>query len=682
MAGGSSCSHMGHAYYLGMAYAFCGESDEVLGFRRAGTTEWEGSISTSGGTFTAKTGIRPDPVPRDYRRDLESCDIRYYAGTQTTADPALAAATGYQVSYTGTTYITFNNGGYGAYIGTNVTTAPQYKMKLRRVSIHAALGDSLVNTNDVNPAHVLYDILVTHLELPASRVDTSAFIVMADTLRTEGIGLSFLMSHEKKAKDWVDEILRHVDAIMSYDVVSGKYTVKLVRDDYDINTIDKITENNSFGVIFERNSWVDTFNTITFKYTEIDATEMTSMVLVDTASKKTVGQVKAKVVEYPMITDTTAMELIANRAIKKLAYPLAVVKCKISTIDFPDIKVGDVVNLSHSTYGVTDLAIRVMSLGGDAEDSTVIDLEGTEDIYGIAKATSISMQSSLATGISWTVNDLVYAVAIDAPPELYTFGTIIPIAADPGVTVTYISCVETDNTSNHTQAPVYELGVLMADTNDEEYGISEISFYGTSSLQETVTATDIEWQSGKNTLVVDDEVMIYRDLIDIGGGNWKVTGVIRGAFGSLVTTHAADSKIWITTGTPTAITPSSVDYNVTIAGANPKAVGVGIEVTGTYGYTGVTPYPPANIEASRESDDITVSWSPATRQKGATYYVATNILAGMDEEAYEGVWLVTWDTGSQTVTSPTFTQTEAATKTYTVVSVINGRYSSNKTIDI
>lgn len=677
MGGGGDCTHVGHTYYLGMAYAFCGESDQVLGFKRAGTIEWSGLLTSSGSSFNAITGKRPDPVPSTYFWSLEATDFRYYNGRQVTADSMLASNTGYQIAYTGTTYIAVNM----AFIGMNVSTVPQYKLKLRRTTINAILGTSIIGTSDVNPSHIIYDILVNHLDLDAGLLDTPAFIAAADTLRSEGIGLSFLMAHDKKAKDWIDDILRHIDGIIHYDVINGKYTIKLIRDDYNISTIDKLTEHNSFDLVFERSSWVDTFNTVTFKYTDIEATELIALTLIDTASKQTIGQVKAKVVDYPMITNGTTMELVANRAIKKLSYPLAVIKCKISTIDFPNIAVGDVLNLSHTVYGATDLAIRVMSLGGDKEDSTILDLEGTEDIYGVNKASDITIQTSLATGIVWNVDQMVHATVIDTPPELYSFGDVVPIAADPGGLVTYISCVET-GTQNSVQAPVYELGTISSDIDDTNNILVDIVFTGVSSLQASTVATDAEWQAGNNTVVIGTEVMIYRDLVDLGAGSWKVTDVIRGAFGSKIAVHSASENIWVTTGQPTAIKLNNINYNLTIAGANPKLIGGSIEKTGTYSYTGMSPYPPASIEASRVSDDITITWSPATRQRGATYYNATNIPAGYDEEIQEGAWLVTWDTGSATVAVPTFTQTEASVKTYTIVSVLNGRYSDSVTVNI
>ena len=72
--GGGGCSNTGHAYYLGMSYAFCGTSEEILGFQRAGTIEWEGSITDNLGTFQVKTGARPDPVSGNR---IRSCSCFY-----------------------------------------------------------------------------------------------------------------------------------------------------------------------------------------------------------------------------------------------------------------------------------------------------------------------------------------------------------------------------------------------------------------------------------------------------------------------------------------------------------------------------------------------------------------------------------------------------------------------------
>ncbi|MEA2000040.1 MAG: phage tail protein, partial [Euryarchaeota archaeon] len=531
--------------------------EEVLGFGRAGTTEWLGSLTTSGGSFTAKTGVRPDPVPDGYSDNLESCPITYYNGEQTTTNGLLQSHTGADIQYRGTSYFVVGDRNPGAYIGMNVTTVPRYKMKLRHTTFHSHLGESRIN-NDVNPAHIIYDILVTHLEIAMARISTGSFTAAATTLNTEGIGLSLVLTKTKKAADWVDEVLRHIDGVLYFDVVTGKYTIKLLRDDYDIDMVDKITEYNSFDLQIERQSWSDTFNTLTFRYTNVDAKDLTSLTITNTAAKKTVGQVKAKTIEYPGITQLSTMELIANRTMKKLSYPLATVKAKVSTIDFPNLHVGDVLNLSNAPMAIFDMPVRVLRIGGDAEDSTILDISGTEDIYGVTLASSVIVQPGQATTPSWSIGAMQYVNSIDVPPELYTEGKVIPMGADPGGLTSYLTCTEV-GTENVITASPSGYGTLVGDLTADTLTFGDIIVTEVAGLN-SLEQTDGGWQSTLKTIVIGDEIISYKDSRDNGDGTFTYSMCIRGVLGSRVTTHTAGDPIWAIPESINIMSPNSPNY--------------------------------------------------------------------------------------------------------------------------
>lgn len=782
--GGKSgtCQDIGHAYYMRLAYAFCGLSEEFLGFKRAGTIEWEAlltltlastsgleedtyllgstsgarckvqsingnkvitrsyvntfspgetvtgyesykcedatgfsstislieqenGVTTNGGQFEAVTGLRPDPMPSNYKKELESCPITYYNGTQTAPNATLLAETGSSIIYKGTSYIVIGDRelsaepadlGFwnqqtaatvstdGAYIGVGVTTVPQYEAKIRRTTVAADLGESRIN-NDVNPVNIIYDILTTHLEIDEDFIDLSSFTAAAAVIADEEIGVSFIMTREKSAADWINEILRHIDGAMYYNIYESKYTIKLFRDDYDLETIPTVTENNSFDLEIERKSWLDTFNTVTFKYNDIDAKEARSLTLIDTAAKKTVGQVKAKTVEYMCITERSSLELIANRAMKKLSYPLAAVKFKVSLIDFPFIAVGDVLNLTHEQFGVSNMPIRVLGLGGDKEDSTIIEIEGSEDIYGVSKAFSIREAKRKAEIEDYTIEDMVYADVMNTPPELQGLYNSIPVGANPGGAVISLYAEDTtDSTHNVTFNPylVAELNEDITVTEANTYGFFDIDITELTDTLASYSGSDAEWQYGTNLIAIGDEIFNFHSVIDNGGGSYTLTQCMRAMLGSVATAHTTGDKIWFVPPNirSMAITGTSVPIN--IYGVNARMNGGALEVIHTPSMYINKPYDPSNVQTSRAGNDVTITWSPTVRSKGATYYNSTNIAAGIDEGLQEGQWLVSWDTGSQVVGSPNFAITEAATKTYTIKSQLNGYASTGIQVTI
>ncbi|MEA1998388.1 MAG: phage tail protein, partial [Euryarchaeota archaeon] len=340
--------------------------------------------------------------------------------------------------------------------------------------------------------------------------------------------------------------------------VIGKYTIKLLRDDYDIDMVDKITEYNSFDLQIERQSWSDTFNTLTFRYTNVDAKDLTSLTITNTAAKKTVGQVKAKTIEYPGITQLSTMELIANRTMKKLSYPLATVKVKVSTIDFPNLHVGDVLNLSNSPMAIFDMPVRILRIGGDAEDSTILDISGTEDIYGVTLASSIIVQPGQATTPSWSIGAMQYVNSIDVPPELYTEGKVIPMGADPGGLTSYLTCTEVGTGNVITISPS-GYGTLVGDLTADTLTFGDIIVTEVAGLK-SLGQTDSGWQSTLKTLVIGDEIISYKDSQDNGDGTFTYSMCIRGVLGSRVTTHTAGDPIWAIPESINIMSPNSPNY--------------------------------------------------------------------------------------------------------------------------
>jgi len=114
---------------------------------------------------------------------------------------------------------------------------------VRRCPNGLSLTGGAHNINgDANPAGMICDLLVSPpaengLGLPQGFFDLDAFRSVGQTLATESPGLSMLQDRTTSAMDLVLEILRHIDGIIYVEPSTGLLTIRLVRFDYDPETI-------------------------------------------------------------------------------------------------------------------------------------------------------------------------------------------------------------------------------------------------------------------------------------------------------------------------------------------------------------------------------------------------------------------------------------------------------------
>jgi hypothetical protein len=168
-------------------------------------------------------------------------------------------------------------------------------------------------------------------------------------------------------------------------------------------------------------------------------------------------------------------------------------------------------------------------------------------------------------------------------------------------------------------------------------------------------------------------------------GTYLIKDIIRGLNNTPITAHAKGERVWFATvdGNDMPILPIiSPNPSIIFTPKNFALIGESVTVEHTYDYSVETPYKPVNVQAARDGNNITISWTPAKRLAGANYRNADNILAGEDEGEFEGRWKVTWSGGEAIVTDVKFTRTDAAAKTYNVISLLGAHWSSAVSITI
>lgn len=302
---------------------------------------------------------------------------------------------------------------------------------------------------DLNAAHIIRECLTDPtwgLGYSNANLDLSSFSSAADQLYSEGFGLSFLLEAETTMEDFIQEVLGHVSGRLFASPTTGLFTLRLIRDNYDINTIPVFNESNVVELKeFERKSWSETINNINVIFTDRTSQKSQTVTVHDIANIQRQGAVVSTTTNYRGITNGTLALRVATRDLSILSKSLSKLNIVVNTDAF-DIEAGDVFKFSWAAYGLAGIAYRVMDIDyGDALDGT-ISITALEDAFSLPLSSYVSQQPSgwvepvypplNATRVKvveapyiWTMNNISDADLATLDPD---FGVPQILVGEPG----------------------------------------------------------------------------------------------------------------------------------------------------------------------------------------------------------------------------------------------------------
>ena len=199
--------------------------------------------------------------------------IKYYLGALNQVfDPYLKAKMGDVTlvpSFRGICSIFFYGGSNdGFLIGSNSPYLPPIAVKVQ--DLCHVLDDKSAMGNDVNPAHLIYECMTDPTfgkgEDP-SRMDQASYLAAANQLRIEGLGLSILWDTQSTIEEFVNKILDQINAKHDIHPLTGLWTLKLLRQDYDVNNLFILDETNSELANYQSKLYGEIPNIVTVEWT-------------------------------------------------------------------------------------------------------------------------------------------------------------------------------------------------------------------------------------------------------------------------------------------------------------------------------------------------------------------------------------------------------------------------------
>lgn len=249
----------------------------------------------------------------------------------------------------------------------------------------------------MNPAHIIYECL-TNSEwgrgLPASAINVASFTRAADTLFDEKFGLCLRWTRRDDLMSFIQSVIDHIGAVIYADRETALFTLKLVRFDYDYDSL-PIYDTDS-GILeireAEASSLGPAVNEIVVEYTDPITGDMRTVNQQNLASlQASRGVFNSLKKQYPGAPTNELARRLAQRDLRVNAMSL-----RRYTITFDrrawKLPPAGVIRIRDVNRGIGDVAVRI----GKIEDGTLqngsITITAVQDVFSLPRASFIGSE--------------------------------------------------------------------------------------------------------------------------------------------------------------------------------------------------------------------------------------------------------------------------------------------------
>lgn len=485
---------------------------------------------------------------------------------------------------------------------------------------------------DMNPAHIIRETIVNDLwgmGYNDADIDDTAFSNVADTLYDEGFGLSILWDHSSSIENFLSDVLKHIDASLFTDIHTGKFTLKLIRDDYNTNDIPVFDEDNIVQVErFKRRTLEDITNSVTIKFWNRESGKEGSITRADIAMVARMHGTNNTTIEYKGIANKELAEFVLSRDLRGLSTPLASATL-MTTREGMQFAPGDPFLFSWPQYSIEEVVMRVTDIEyGEFGDSN-IRVECVEDVFAVAEASYSAPPASGWVSPTSDPDPCPVHAAIETP--YYNIARklgqteVDKLADDVG----YASVVGGKPSGDALNAEVYFR------LSDEDYGLEETKRFApyallTTDIAITDTNISISWQRGENQVEIGMWGIIDYEIVRIDSISIDSVTIGRGCLDTVPVEHSEDTELILLSdflATENTRYSDGDEVNAKMCPTTPKGtldLDDAPEQSITMNSRLIRPYPPArfriNDEADSESDenseiigDLALEWRHRNR---------------------------------------------------------------------
>ena len=410
---------------------------------------------------------------------------------------------------------------------------------------------------DMNPAHIIRECLTNNvwgLGYTSTYIGSTSFEYAADLLYTENFGLSFLWSGTSTIEDFINKVLSHIDGILYQDISTGKFILKLARDDYDVDSLTIYDDSNIVEIAdFKRETYGEIINQVVVKYSDVAKDKEATATAQDIAVMNLQGGTAIEMTTlYKGITKAAIANKVASRDLRQVTAMLASMVIK-GNRSMATLRPNDVFKLTWPILGIVELVVRVAQINYGSLTEGIIEFMVGEDVFQTTSGlyndpieTEWSDPVNPPTDItSYLIGEVPYwtlvkilgdseAQALDVDADYLGANALKPTndSLDYELYVRDGVALDFDSAGRHSFTPTAILdtssgaGDLFMDTEDVLLTLESIV-----DLNEVIV----------NTFAVIGTEIVKVKAIDVAAG--QVT-IARGVLDTVPGTHSGGDRIW------------------------------------------------------------------------------------------------------------------------------------------
>lgn len=490
-----------------------------------------------------------------------------------------------------------------------------------------------LTTIDMNPAHIIRECLTNQdwgMGYDVGDIDATSFEAAANTLFGEGLGISLVWDKQAKIEDFINEIVRHIDAALYVSRETGKFVLKLIRADYDPNTLIVLDESNIERIAEPtRAAFGELVNSITVNFWNSFNGKADSITVQDPAGVQQQGTVINTTVQYPGFTNSRTGQIACSRDLRTLSNPF--LSCTVYTGEIArHLEPGDVFKLTWGKWKLQEVVMRVTGFALSEGKGEQVRLTCVEDVFSTPLNAVLAPPGNEWTDPSQPPQPVGEQIAGEAPYyELIQVNgqtqTDTDLTVNPNMGYVIAAAGRPASAINAKMWTDAGGGFQTVDTFD--FAPSAIL---TVDLDKTTTSAVIANMTDLDLIELGSHFQIGLEMLRVDSLD-EETGVItfgRGVLDTVPHKHQAGAMLFfwdLFYGTdPTEYAAGeTVDVRVTpISGAGQVAIGDAIETSVLLDQRAYRPYPPGNLTINGQSyvdttysGELTVAWAHRDRRQ-------------------------------------------------------------------
>ncbi|MBG4836077.1 phage tail protein [Pseudomonas aeruginosa] len=240
----------------------------------------------------------------------------------------------------------------------------------------------------MNPAHILVQCLTDPhwgMGYPQSTIGES-FWNAAWALSSEGFGLNLIWTRQQPIESFIGQVIDHIGGILYTDPEQGTFELKLLRDDYWIDSLPQLGPDEIVRLErFERAQWGELPNELTVVYTDWQTGGDATVTVENLAAIQLQGGVINQRRDYPGVNYGPLAARLALRDLRALGSPLARMSLTVArdTLERAPLP-GDVFLLNWPRLGVDQMVVRVTGIDTGTLGAAEWRIEAMEDVFGMS----------------------------------------------------------------------------------------------------------------------------------------------------------------------------------------------------------------------------------------------------------------------------------------------------------